>query len=187
MMPAGHHSYSDSTLLPLPKSAITWFGGIFARLPPLAAGLSTMPQRRIRSSWWPIQFRCGCCSFVTSDGRNGANIPLSCHSWLSKIYPIFVYIVVTVKWRTFSSPGRRFSAMPKWRSLRTNDGGLTWLYCMHNRMAEVGNLWIWRQSWVFPFNQTPMPKSKSATGNTEQFIELVREHPNLYNPRLPEV
>ena len=30
MMPAGHHSDSDSTLLPLPKSAITWFGGIFA-------------------------------------------------------------------------------------------------------------------------------------------------------------
>ena len=39
MMPAGHHSDSDSTLLPLPKSSITWFGGIFARLPPLAAGL----------------------------------------------------------------------------------------------------------------------------------------------------
>ena len=39
MMPDGHHSDSDSTLLPLPKSAITWFGGIFARLPPLAAGL----------------------------------------------------------------------------------------------------------------------------------------------------
>ncbi len=39
MMPAGYHSDSDSTLLPLPKSAITWFGGIFARLPPLAAGL----------------------------------------------------------------------------------------------------------------------------------------------------
>ena len=34
MMPAGHHSDSDSTILPLPKSAITWFGGIFARLPP---------------------------------------------------------------------------------------------------------------------------------------------------------
>ena len=32
MMPAGYHSDSDSTLLPLPKSAITWFGGIFARL-----------------------------------------------------------------------------------------------------------------------------------------------------------
>ena len=31
-MPAGHHLDSDSTLLPLPKSAITWFGGIFARL-----------------------------------------------------------------------------------------------------------------------------------------------------------
>ena len=29
MMPAGHHSVSDSTLLPLPKSLITWFGGIF--------------------------------------------------------------------------------------------------------------------------------------------------------------
>ena len=39
MMPAGHHSDSGSTLLPLPKLAITWFGGIFARLPPLAAGL----------------------------------------------------------------------------------------------------------------------------------------------------
>ena len=39
MMPAGHHSDSDSTLLPLPKSAITWLGGIFARLPPLAARL----------------------------------------------------------------------------------------------------------------------------------------------------
>ena len=25
MMPAGHHSDSDATLLPLPKSAITWF------------------------------------------------------------------------------------------------------------------------------------------------------------------
>ena len=40
MMPAGHHSDSDSTLLPLPKSAITWLGGIFARLPPLAARLN---------------------------------------------------------------------------------------------------------------------------------------------------
>ena len=40
MMPAGYHSDSDSTLLPLPKSSITWFGGIFARLPPLAAGLA---------------------------------------------------------------------------------------------------------------------------------------------------
>ena len=39
MMPAGHHSDSDSTLLPLPKSSITWFGGIFARLPPLHARL----------------------------------------------------------------------------------------------------------------------------------------------------
>ena len=39
MMPAGHHSNSDSTLLHLPKSSITWFGGIFARLPPLAARL----------------------------------------------------------------------------------------------------------------------------------------------------
>ena len=39
MMPAGHHSDSDSTLLPLPKSALTWFGGIFAMLPPLAARL----------------------------------------------------------------------------------------------------------------------------------------------------
>ena len=32
MMPAGQYSDSDSTLLPLPKSAITLFGGIFARL-----------------------------------------------------------------------------------------------------------------------------------------------------------
>ena len=40
MMPvAGHHSDSDSTLLPLPKSGTTWFGDIFARLTPLAAGL----------------------------------------------------------------------------------------------------------------------------------------------------
>ena len=46
MMPAGHHSDSDSTLLPLPKSAITWLGGIFARLPPLAARL----LGRMRSS-----------------------------------------------------------------------------------------------------------------------------------------
>ena len=37
----------------------------------------------------------------------------------------FFYIEVTVKWRRFSSPGRRFSAMSKWRSVRTNDGGLT--------------------------------------------------------------
>ena len=42
MMPAGHHSDCDSTLLPLPKSSITWFGGIFARLPPLAARLTKM-------------------------------------------------------------------------------------------------------------------------------------------------
>ena len=39
MIPAGYHSDSDSTPLPLQKSAITWFGGIFARLTPLAAGL----------------------------------------------------------------------------------------------------------------------------------------------------
>ena len=43
MMPAGHvaghHPDSDSTLLSLLKSAITWFGGIFARLTPLAVGL----------------------------------------------------------------------------------------------------------------------------------------------------
>ena len=37
-MPAGHHSDSDSTLLPLPKSAIIWFGGIFENAY-LAAGL----------------------------------------------------------------------------------------------------------------------------------------------------
>ena len=29
---AGYHSDSDHTLLPLPKSAITWFGSISARL-----------------------------------------------------------------------------------------------------------------------------------------------------------
>ena len=52
MMPAGHHSDSDSTVLPLPKSPITWLGGIFASLPPLAAGLiggltaSGMPGQR---------------------------------------------------------------------------------------------------------------------------------------------
>ena len=34
MMPAGHHSDSDSTLLPLPKSSITWFGGIFCKVTP---------------------------------------------------------------------------------------------------------------------------------------------------------
>ena len=39
--PSRHHSYYDSTLLPLPKSSITWLGGIFARLPPLAAGLQS--------------------------------------------------------------------------------------------------------------------------------------------------
>ena len=42
MMPAGHHSDSDATLLPLPKSPITWFGSIFARLPPLAARLCSV-------------------------------------------------------------------------------------------------------------------------------------------------
>ena len=42
MMPAGHHSDSDSTLLPLPKSSVIWFGGIFARLPPLAVGLCVL-------------------------------------------------------------------------------------------------------------------------------------------------
>ena len=31
-----------------------------------------------------------------------------------------------------------------------------------------------------------MPKSKISTGKTEELIELVREHPHLYNPRLPE-
>ena len=38
MMLAWHHSDSGSTLHPLPKSSITWFGGIFSRLP-LAAGI----------------------------------------------------------------------------------------------------------------------------------------------------
>ena len=47
MMPAGHHSDSDYTLLPLPKSAITWFGGIFARSPPLAARLKRHYAARI--------------------------------------------------------------------------------------------------------------------------------------------
>ena len=37
------------------------------------------------------------------------------------------------------------------------------------------------------FTQTTMPKkSKISTGNTEQLIELVREHPHVYNPRLPK-
>ena len=31
-----------------------------------------------------------------------------------------------------------------------------------------------------------MPKSKISTGKTQQLIELVREHPHLFNPRLPE-
>ena len=51
MMPAGHHSDSDSTLLPLPKSSITWFGGIFARLPPLAARLVSPPVKSFLR-WW---------------------------------------------------------------------------------------------------------------------------------------
>ena len=55
IMPAGHHSDSDSTLLPLPKSPITWFMGIFARLPPLAAGLHTI-LRRLKP---PKCFFCG--------------------------------------------------------------------------------------------------------------------------------
>ena len=51
MMPAGHHSDSDSTLLPLPKSALTWFGGIFARLRYyLAAGLFAKLNCRRRFS-----------------------------------------------------------------------------------------------------------------------------------------
>ena len=53
MMPAGHHSDSDSTLLPLPKSAITWFGGIFARLPPLAARLKVV-RVTIRQQVGPV-------------------------------------------------------------------------------------------------------------------------------------
>ena len=42
MKPAGHHSDSDSALLPLLKSAITWFGGIlqgWRKNAYLAAGL----------------------------------------------------------------------------------------------------------------------------------------------------
>ena len=31
-----------------------------------------------------------------------------------------------------------------------------------------------------------MPKSKTSTGEKEQLVELVPEHPHLYNPRLPE-
>ena len=47
-----------------------------------------------------------------------------------KIYMQYFYLEVILKWRRFSSPGRRFSAMSKWRSLRrpTNDGGLTCMY-----------------------------------------------------------
>ena len=46
MIPAGRHSDSDSTLLPLPKSAITWFGGIFARLrEKCLLGCWTIPER----------------------------------------------------------------------------------------------------------------------------------------------
>ena len=54
MMPAGYHSDSDSTLLPLQKSAITWFGGTFARLPPLAAGIISLDGGETRSGqFWP--------------------------------------------------------------------------------------------------------------------------------------
>ena len=51
---------------------------------------------------------------------------------------------------------------------------------------KMGDPWIWRQRWVFPFTETTMPKSKISTEKTERLIELVREHPHLYNPRLPE-
>ena len=53
MMLAGHHSYSDSTLLPLPKSAITWFGGIFARLwEKCLLGCWTTTQRNSTEQPW---------------------------------------------------------------------------------------------------------------------------------------
>ena len=61
MIPAGHHSDSDSTVFPLPKSSITWFGGIFARLPPLAAGLLChmhgKRNKRIRNKVFSLVFR----------------------------------------------------------------------------------------------------------------------------------
>ena len=65
-MPAGHHSDYDSTLLPLPKSAITWFGGIFARLPPLAAGLTNVSQPSVNA----IQDNISGPDFSTSRAEN---------------------------------------------------------------------------------------------------------------------
>ena len=55
--------------------------------------------------------------------QNGAKITLNLD--YQSYRPTFFYLEVIVKWRRFSSPGRRFSGMPKWRSLRMNDGGLT--------------------------------------------------------------
>ena len=63
--------------------------------------------------------------------RNAATITMSFRSWLPNrgLCTDFFYLDVILKWRRFSSPGRSFSAMPKWRRLRTNDGGLT---CMQH-------------------------------------------------------
>ena len=49
---------------------------------------------------------------------------------------ICFYLEVIVKWWRFSSPGRRFSAMPKWRRLRTNDGGLPCMYLFYWLLPE---------------------------------------------------
>ena len=66
-------------------------------------------------------------------------------------------------------------------------------YYAHELSPRIWNpsfkdLWIWRQSWVFPFTQTYNYANKqNIDGKTEQIIELVREHPHiLYNPRLAE-
>ena len=55
-----------------------------------------------------------------------------------------------------------------------------------------GRLWLSQSSYMvckaerIAFTLTTTPKSKISMGKTEQLIELVREHPHLYNPRVPE-
>ena len=92
-------------------------------------------------------------------------------------YTQFFFIEVTVKWRRFSSPGRRFSAMPKWRSLRTNDGGLTCMLSIAIYTAESPGASIER---------TKMPNLRNGSkGGFEPGLTLLRVRRSMLSYRAP--
>ena len=109
--------------------------------------------------------------------RKCVKIRLRFHYWLPKKYDFFLISGWQSNYGDFRLREWRFSAMPKWRRLRTNDGGLTcmllkWQACFSSRRMCSG---VWPVRSCITHNWSPKDDERmrcAGVGSTKYNIAI---------------